>query len=71
MSEALQTAIETGGEYAAEFRIVLPDGSMRWVQGRGRALTDAAGTAVRLLGAGYDTTGGGTATRASPGCSRR
>ena len=29
---------------------------MRWVQGRGRALTDAAGTSVRLLGVGYDTT---------------
>ena len=56
VSEALQTAIETGGEYAAEYRVVLPDGSMRWVQGRGRALTDAEGTSVRLLGVGYDTT---------------
>ncbi len=56
VTEALQTAIETLGEYAAEFRIVLPDGSTRWVQGRGRALADDRGRAVRLLGVGYDTT---------------
>ncbi|MBB3086355.1 SpoIIE family protein phosphatase [Geodermatophilus sabuli] len=54
--EALQRAIETCGEYEAEFRIVLPSGETRWVQGRGRALADERGTAVRLLGAGYDTT---------------
>jgi PAS domain S-box-containing protein len=54
--EALQDAIETCGEYEAEFRIVLPSGETRWVQGRGRALADERGTAVRLLGAGYDTT---------------
>jgi PAS domain S-box-containing protein len=54
--EALQTAIDTCGEYDAEFRIVLPSGETRWVQGRGRALADDRGVAVRLLGAGFDTT---------------
>ncbi|MGY1690219.1 SpoIIE family protein phosphatase [Geodermatophilus sp. SYSU D01105] len=53
---ALQGAIDAVGEYDAEFRIVLPTGETRWVQGRGRALADAHGVAVRLLGAGYDTT---------------
>jgi PAS domain S-box-containing protein len=56
VDEALRTAIDTVGEYDAEFRVVLPGGETRWVQGRGRALADAAGTAVRLLGVGYDTT---------------
>ncbi len=55
--EALQHAIDTQGEYDAEFRVVLPTGETRWVQGRGRALADEAGKTVRLLGAGYDTTG--------------
>ncbi len=55
--EALQTAIDTCGEYDAEFRIVLPSGETRWIQGRGRALADDGGAAVRLVGAGYDTTG--------------
>ncbi len=54
--EALRHAIDTQGEYDAEFRVVLPTGETRWVQGRGRALADEAGTSVRLLGAGYDTT---------------
>jgi PAS domain S-box-containing protein len=54
--EALQRAIDTQGEYDAEFRVVLPTGETRWVQGRGRALADEAGNSVRLLGAGYDTT---------------
>ncbi|WP_345771332.1 SpoIIE family protein phosphatase [Geodermatophilus normandii] len=53
---ALQDAIDTCGAYDAEFRVVLPSGETRWVQGRGRALADDRGTAVRLLGAGIDTT---------------
>ena len=54
--QALQDAIDTCGSYDAEFRVVLPSGETRWVQGRGRALADDRGTAVRLLGAGIDTT---------------
>ncbi|MGY1848324.1 SpoIIE family protein phosphatase [Blastococcus sp. SYSU DS1021] len=55
-TEALQTAIEGRGDYEAEFRVVLPTGLTRWVRGRGRAVSDDRGTAVRLLGAAYDTT---------------
>ncbi|MDT0274334.1 SpoIIE family protein phosphatase [Blastococcus goldschmidtiae] len=54
--EALQHAIDTVGEYDAEFRVVLPSGDTRWIQGRGRVLADDTGVAVRLVGAGYDTT---------------
>jgi PAS domain S-box-containing protein len=53
---ALTTAAETCGEYDEEFRVVLPTGETRWIQGRGRALADDRGVAVRLLGAGFDTT---------------
>jgi PAS domain S-box-containing protein len=56
VSAALQAAIDTCGTYDAEFRVLLPTGDVRWVRGRGRAVTDERGTAVRLLGAGYDTT---------------
>lgn len=54
--DALRTAVDTCGEYDAEFRVVLPTGETRWVQGRGRALSDDRGVAVRLVGAGFDTT---------------
>ena len=53
---ALQAAIDTRGALDVEYRIVLPTGETRWVQGRGRLLSDAGGAAVRLLGAAYDTT---------------
>ena len=53
---ALQATIDARGELDVEYRIVLPGGDTRWVQGRGRVLTDGSGAAVRLLGAAYDTT---------------
>jgi PAS domain S-box-containing protein len=56
VADALQTAVDTCGEYGAEFRVVLPTGETRWVQARGRALADDEGVAVRLLGAAFDTT---------------
>ncbi|WP_244274389.1 SpoIIE family protein phosphatase [Geodermatophilus obscurus] len=54
--QALQDAVDTRGAYEAEFRVVLPSGDIRWVQGRGRALADSRGRPVRLLGAALDTT---------------
>ena len=56
VSRAMQAAIETCGEYAAEYRVVLPDGQTRWVAARGQALRGDNGEAVRVLGAAYDAT---------------
>ncbi len=56
VSEALQNSIETRGAFECEYRVALPSGETRWVQARGRTLTDAEGTATRFLGAAYDTT---------------
>ncbi len=56
VSQALETAIETCGGYAAEYRILLPDGAVHWIAARGRALCDEDGRAVRLIGAAFDTT---------------
>ena len=56
VTDAIQDAVDACGEYDAEFRVVLPSGETRWVQARGRALADDRGNAVRLLGAGFDTT---------------
>ncbi len=53
---ALDTAVETCGDYAAEYRILLPDGELRWIAARGRALRGEDGHASRLLGAAFDTT---------------
>ncbi len=57
VGEALQNCIATCGEYAADYRVIRPDGEIRWVHARGRALPGPDGGAVRVLGAAYDTTG--------------
>jgi serine phosphatase RsbU (regulator of sigma subunit)/PAS domain-containing protein len=54
--DAVRAAVDTCGDFDAEFRIVLPTGETRWLQGRGRAVADDLGRATRLLGAGFDTT---------------
>lgn len=57
VSAALERAIESCGEYDAEYRVVLPTGGLRWIRAHGRALADdPAGPAVRLVGAAHDTT---------------
>ena len=54
--DAMQASIDARGPLDVEYRIVLPTGETRWVQGRGRVLAGDGGTAVRMLGAAYDTT---------------
>ncbi|RBY91943.1 histidine kinase [Blastococcus sp. TF02-8] len=56
VSELLDRAITTCGDYEAEYRVLCTDGSLRWIAARGRALCDEAGDAVRLLGAAWDVT---------------
>jgi PAS domain S-box-containing protein len=56
VAAAVDVALETGDEYAQEYRVVQPDGSVRWVAARGRPLYDGTRRAVRLVGAAYDTT---------------
>jgi PAS domain S-box-containing protein len=56
VGRALDSAIESVGTYAAEYRVVRPDGEVRWVEARGQAVAGDGGTAVRLVGAAYDTT---------------
>jgi len=51
---AIQRA-RTSGELAADYRVVLPDGGVRWVEARGRVLRGASG-GDRMLGAAYDAT---------------
>ena len=56
---ALEAAIARSlveGEYAAEYRIVRPDGTVRHIEARGRVLQDEAGRPSRMLGAAYDAT---------------
>ena len=54
---AIQHALETGGSHEAEFRIILPDDSVRWIAARGRRPSPAVNDAVpRVLGVSMDIT---------------
>jgi PAS domain S-box-containing protein len=53
---AIAHAIDNCGDYEADYRVVHPDGAVRWVAARGRVLSGPDGSAVRMLGAAYDTT---------------
>ena len=57
---SVSAAIAGEGAYAADFRVVRPDGVVRWVSARGQVLTDSAGRPARMLGAAFDATGART-----------
>ena len=56
VTQALEDAIRLTGIYEAEYRVLLPGRRSRWVGARGRALPDAEGTSIRVVGAAWDIT---------------
>ncbi len=42
--------------FVFEFRVMLPDGTIRWLGAQGRPIRDATGRAVRMIGLNYDLT---------------
>jgi len=54
--DAVDTAVETGAEFAADFRVEPTDGDQRWVRARGVVKTDDSDTAVRVIGIQTDIT---------------
>jgi PAS domain S-box-containing protein len=53
---AVKRAIETGGGYEIEYRILLPDGNLRWIGERGRCVTGKNRKGIRLIGVSIDIT---------------
>jgi PAS domain S-box-containing protein len=54
MDRELAESLERGGDYELEFRIVRPNGGVRWLLSRGRIIADETGQAVRKIGAAVD-----------------
>jgi PAS domain S-box-containing protein len=55
--ENFRKAIESGlDHYETEYRIVRPDGEVRWILGRGKVVRDKSGKAVRYSGVDIDIT---------------
>ena len=55
-NESFQAIAQTGGGETREYRIVRPDGSLRWVSDRGFAIKDERGQVVRIAGIAEDIT---------------
>ncbi len=53
---SLKQALKERGSYAHEFRTLWPDGTVRWLEARGRFESDASGEVVRSYGVMMDTT---------------
>ena len=53
---AKEKLTEGVGEYDEEFRIVRPDGSIRWIRDRGFPIFDRAGNLTRIAGISQDIT---------------
>lgn len=53
---AVQQAINTGADYQIEFRMRHTDGTVSWVESRGRVYYNAAGEPVRMTGIHHDIT---------------
>lgn len=52
----ISEAISVSGRYRAEYRVVWPDGTIRWVAARGQVTRDVEGHPVRMLGVAFDVT---------------
>jgi len=54
VTQALARTVEQSAEHDIEYRITLPDGAIRWVEGKGEVIRDDSGKAVRLTGVCMD-----------------
>jgi len=52
----IRGVMENGTDYRSEYRIVRPDGSIRWLESKGRLKRDADGKALSMFGAVMDIT---------------
>jgi len=53
---AVKHAIEARGGYEIEYRLLLPDGTLRWIGARGRCVAGKNGKGPRLIGVSIDIT---------------
>ena len=54
--ESLARSIEDGAQHEIEYRIIRPDGAIRWLEGKGQVIRDGTGKAVRMTGLCVDIT---------------
>jgi PAS domain S-box-containing protein len=66
----VRRALETG-KYFTEFRVIWPDGSVRWLEARASVFADSHGKPVRIIGVNMDITERKTIEQALKDADRR
>jgi formate hydrogenlyase transcriptional activator len=56
VNQAVQQALQSGEDLLIDYRIVLPDGGIRWIGARGRRYLKSSGKPDRLMGVSLDIT---------------
>jgi two-component system, LuxR family, sensor kinase FixL len=56
VKQAMARAIREGTQFEIEFRVVRPDGQVRWVMAKGKTISAEAGQSARMLGINMDIT---------------
>ena len=56
VARAIRRAVEEDVDYNVEYRVIRPDGSVRWLLARGHAVKDENGSPVRMVGVTLDIT---------------
>jgi PAS domain S-box-containing protein len=56
LQEVIERAIREKSEYELEYRIFLPDGSVKWIHGIGHPIFNASGDLVEFMGSSTDIT---------------
>ncbi|MCE7984970.1 MAG: PAS domain S-box protein [Caldilinea sp. CFX5] len=56
LQAAISNLVGSGRDHIGEFRIIRPDGAVRWLADRVTVIRDEAGQPVRLLGINFDIT---------------
>lgn len=54
VEKALNTALEDHIDLEIEYRIIRPQGNMRWISTKGRGIYDDSGAAIRMVGVMFD-----------------
>lgn len=56
LSDAIRIALENSSDFEIEFRVVWPNGSIRWIAGKGGVFPGLDGQPLRMIGVGLDVT---------------
>ncbi len=56
LDQAIQSSVQTGGEFCCRHRLIRRDGHVRWVDARGKSVVGSDGKTVRLMGISLDIT---------------